>query len=422
MTTRQHLNKGCLLGLTAVVLVCVTFAQSVLPVYAQGLSNDELKALSEYPNWVADSGSDSCGGGNTADLSGNSNLEKIFNFFVQNGFSKIQAAGIVGNIHDESHGDPELYQGDEKDHQVPPGSEGWGIVQWTPPAAILDYAQKESKPAYDLGTQLQLLLKELTGDSLAGQAGKDIKAATTIEDATAAFQGNQQMGGPYIGFERPAAEAKDLPGRIAAAKVALKEYGAGVVDTSSTATAGQASAGGQATTQDPCSGAVAGDAIKTALNYAWPDYHQAPYLVFKPSYRTAIAAAEARGEYVGGGSHPGVDCGGFVTRVMRDSGADPNYNKGNGATTVQQAYMDAHPEKYKRLGPQTSTTNLQPGDIAINSEHTYIYVGKQPGFNGNSASASYSTDGSSWRTPMASNTYWSNGAGPFIWYRLIKQG
>lgn len=170
-------------------------------------------------------------------------------------------------------------------------------------------------------------------------------------------------------------------------------------------------------------GAVMGNIVQTAINYAWPTYHSAPYLVYKPSYKRAIDKAIDNGEYVGGLSHPGVDCGGFVTRVMRDSGADPNYNWGphdarQGATPAQQAYMDAHPELYQRLGAKTSTAGLQPGDIAINGEHTYIFVGHQSGFHGNSASASVSFTGASWRTPMASSAYFSNSAGSFIWYRL----
>jgi hypothetical protein len=181
--------------------------------------------------------------------------------------------------------------------------------------------------------------------------------------------------------------------------------------------------GGSAPDSCDSSGAVIGNAIQTAINYAWPDYHHAPYLIMKASYKAAIDKAVANHEYVGGLSHPGVDCGGYITRVMRDSGADPNYNWGphdsrQGATPAQQAYMDAHPEKYQNLGNLSSTSTLQPGDIAINSEHTYMYVGKQPGFNGNSASASVSFTGDGWRTPMASNAYFTNGAGSFTWYRL----
>lgn len=183
---------------------------------------------------------------------------------------------------------------------------------------------------------------------------------------------------------------------------------------------------GGATGGGGCSGAaIAGNAVQTAINYAWPTYHNPPYLTMKPSYAAAISKAQGSNEYVGGGSNPGIDCGGFITRVMRDSGADPDYNWGPGSpkqgnTEAQQAYMDAHPEKYDKLGAVTDTKTLLPGDIAINSTHTYMYVGKQTGFSGNSVSASYSETGDSWRSPMASNAYFSNDAGPFIWYRLKK--
>jgi len=173
-----------------------------------------------------------------------------------------------------------------------------------------------------------------------------------------------------------------------------------------------------------CSGAVVGNEIQTAINYAWPHYHAPDYCQEKPSYQAAIQAASSRGEYTGGtctigGTWIGVDCGAFVTRVMRDSQADPSYNSQNGNTVAQQAYLDAHPEKYTKLSNINSTDGLQAGDIAINSVHTYIYVGSQPGFAGNSASASISTDGGSWRAPMADNAY---DFGNFSWYRLNSGG
>ena len=42
-----------------------------------------------------------------------------------------------------------------------------------------------------------------------------------------------------------------------------------------------------------------------------------------PAYAAAITKAKAEGQYVG---NDGVDCGGFVTRLMIDSGFEPNYN------------------------------------------------------------------------------------------------
>lgn len=174
-----------------------------------------------------------------------------------------------------------------------------------------------------------------------------------------------------------------------------------------------------------CSGAVAGNEVQTAINYAWSEYHPPNYCKEKESYKSAIEAASSNGEYVGGtctidGTWIGVDCGAFVTRVMRDSKADPDYNSGNGNTITQQAYLDAHPSKYERLASVNSTADLQPGDIAINDVHTYIYIGEQPGFHGNSASASFSTNGTSWRAPMASSAY--GFGGEFSWYRVKAGG
>ncbi|MBX4197624.1 hypothetical protein KW801_03675, partial [Candidatus Saccharibacteria bacterium] len=162
----------------------------------------------------------------------------------------------------------------------------------------------------------------------------------------------------------------------------------------------------------------------TAINYAWPDYHPPNYCKEKPSYVAAMAAASKNGEYLGGtctigGTWVGVDCGAFVTRVMRDSKADPNYNSANGNTIAQQQYLDSNPNKYQRLSNVRGTPDLQPGDIAINSVHTYMYVDSQLGFNGNSASASFSTTGRSWRAPMASR---ADNFSDFTWYRLKSGG
>lgn len=146
----------------------------------------------------------------------------------------------------------------------------------------------------------------------------------------------------------------------------------------------------------PCSngGAVSGNLIQTAINYAWPDWHNALYITMKPTYETAITTAKSAGKYIGGIKYPGVDCGGFVTRVMQDSGVDPNYG-GGGNTIYQQKYMDDHPELYEKLNI-TDTSGLKPGDIAINNGHTYLYVGEVANFNEKVASASLDQ-----RAPMA---------------------
>lgn len=169
--------------------------------------------------------------------------------------------------------------------------------------------------------------------------------------------------------------------------------------------------------------AVNGSAVLTALRYAWRTGHPSPFTKRTPAYQQAIDNAMAKGEFVGGGVNPGIDCGGFITRVMQDSGADPNYNPAKGPVTAQKAYLDSHPDKYENLGTRTSTGGpdpLQPGDIAIMSSHTFMYVGNQEknNFHGNIAEASYGGTGGPWWAPMAHNVYFSLNGESFTWYRL----
>lgn len=151
-----------------------------------------------------------------------------------------------------------------------------------------------------------------------------------------------------------------------------------------------------------------GDAIATALLYAWPNYRgnkTKEALTMKPEYANAVTAARKRGLYIGGSSYPGVDCGGFVTRVMLDSGYEPNYNKAGkgGYTAIQLAWARQNWQKIGRGTDIKSADALQPGDVAFrvssngsNDGHTFMYVGKQAGFSSAIASASLDS-----RAPMA---------------------
>lgn len=172
---------------------------------------------------------------------------------------------------------------------------------------------------------------------------------------------------------------------------------------------GAITSGGSSTS---CSNMAGGGIIGTALNYAWSDGRNTPDQ--KPSYQQAVATASAANKYVGGGSPIGDDCGGFVTRVMQDSGADPNYG-GGGNTFSQEKYLDSHPDKYVEIHPH-STADLQPGDIAISNsgkEHTYMYVGKQNGFATTIASASIEH-----RAPTAGKEMPADPS--YRWFRMIK--
>lgn len=154
----------------------------------------------------------------------------------------------------------------------------------------------------------------------------------------------------------------------------------------------------------------------TTLAYAWPEYHAAPYVTMKPEYAQAVRTAQSNRIYVGGLKYSGVDCGGFVTLLMINSGFEPNYNYGGklggGAGNVaggQISWLDAN---WRLIGRVNSTSELQPGDVAIktNHQHTYVYVGDIPGFGSKTASASLDE-----RSPMAGKDDVTDS--DFIWYR-----
>lgn len=159
---------------------------------------------------------------------------------------------------------------------------------------------------------------------------------------------------------------------------------------------GSPSPGGGSTpnAQAGCSASVqTGDIVQTALQYAWDTPgHGKEKTDAKPEYQEAMPKFNGST-----GIDEWSDCGVFVATVLIASGADPDYPKRG--TTIQQPYMDEHPEKYEKIGSPTSTSELKPGDILINSTHTYLYVGDQPkGYN----SVSASLHG---HVPQASNFY-----------------
>lgn len=131
-----------------------------------------------------------------------------------------------------------------------------------------------------------------------------------------------------------------------------------------------------------CAGVAA--IVNDALLFSWPDSSHGTEK--KPEYAQALIDFN---NGIGG-----IDCGQFVSTVMHASGADPNYPATG--TSIQEAYVRAHPEKYDVVNTVSSTADLLPGDILIVNQgggeghdgHTYIYVGPQPPNGYNEASAS----------------------------------
>jgi len=145
------------------------------------------------------------------------NAQIAFNYFVSQGLSPVQAAGIVGNLQGESGqglNTNTINPGDGRD-----GSDSIGIAQWnsTRAQALRDYAASKGMPHTDLTTQLEFLHSELKGPEKA--AYEKLLAAQNPEEATRAM----------LAFERP----KDWnvpgshPNRVQYAAKALAAYGGG---------------------------------------------------------------------------------------------------------------------------------------------------------------------------------------------------
>lgn len=100
-----------------------------------------------------------------------SNASITKKFLLKNGFTKNQTAGIMGNLQQE-HG----FKTDDVDG-------GLGIAQWLGDRRLNLLARKNP---YSIHTQLQFMLDELNGAE--SSAGKAVRSAKTIEQATVAFQ------------------------------------------------------------------------------------------------------------------------------------------------------------------------------------------------------------------------------------------
>lgn len=124
-----------------------------------------------------------------ASVSGRSSA--AMSYFTSRGWTKEQAAGIVGNLIGESKLDTGARNpGDGSD-----GTDSIGIGQWNSDRAraLKEFAAQNRADWRDFNIQLAFVDHELrTSESAAGNA---LKAAGTVDDATAAFAGYERPAG-----------------------------------------------------------------------------------------------------------------------------------------------------------------------------------------------------------------------------------
>jgi hypothetical protein len=336
-------------------------------------------------------------------LVGGTNTEQAFNYFTSRGLTPEQAAGILGNLLKESGGSGDIDPGVEEYVANRHGTRGYGIAQWTNSPgsprrqALEEAARAQGVPVNDLGFQLDYLWQEmevrLTSQKAIrkglGDRGdtelESMKKMTSVLDAAILF---------HDSFERSAdSEQRVITHRGGAAQTVYDLYAGNAVTAGGTVAGCPTNFNG-------------GDLIETVLAYAWPQYHRPPYINNKPEYAEAVRRAQSEGRYVGGLNNPGIDCGGFVTTLLVDSGFEPNYNHGGklssgaGATPTQERWVRNNWSTLGR-GNAINTADLRPGDVAFSPGHTFVYVGNIDGFDSTIASASLSRNGRGWRSPMA---------------------
>lgn len=150
------------------------------------------------------------------DFSGSENAQKAFNYLRSKGLTPEQAAGIVGNLIQESGVNP---------NATNPKSKNTGIAQWDPVDRWGNFVNGKTyngiewkgvgqSGARSLENQLRFLWWEMESGA-GGMSLQSIKSARTLEEATEIF---------LVKYERPGAHEAVLPKRISNAKGVLKSY------------------------------------------------------------------------------------------------------------------------------------------------------------------------------------------------------
>lgn len=158
-------------------------------------------------------------------LVGCDNFQKAYNFFIGQGFTPPQAAGIMGNLQAESGINPKRVQSTstpdgDRDNITVDGETGYGIAQWTSAGRqqnLADFAAANNVISGDLGIQLRFVMKELT-ESYNESSLIPLHAAQTVQEAVNVI---------LTDYERPADVPGQRPVREGFALDILQRFGSG---------------------------------------------------------------------------------------------------------------------------------------------------------------------------------------------------
>ncbi len=376
------------------------------------------------------------GSGINVTLSGDDNEQKILNFFMQKGLNLAQASGFIGNMFQESGLRPDIIQGGATadENYTPQNGVGFGLVQWTfkeRQGPLADFAKEMGVPVTDLGMQLEFVWKELNeGYSetlrILKTVDDPVDAAIVVHGATLKTVDHPKFStlGLKVGYGYEASnDTADhvISVRGGKAQETFDKYkdAPALAGSESEGSSDENTTSSRTSSSNGCNSSSSGGGSLTELlmDYAYPTQdNNLTNRTPMPEYKKAVDEARKEGYYVGGTNYPGIDCGGFVTLLVRNSGFDEGYNFGgkiadNAGNTGQQEKWAKENWEYLGTSSEIDPAELQPGDVAINSGHTFIYVGEVEGFDSKIAAASLDTF-----APLA-HKYQSPTEPGYNWYR-----
>lgn len=299
------------------------------------------------------------------------------------GMTKEQAAGVLGNLIEESYGaNPKAIQGDHSltrwetcDNDCVAafsgGGKAVGILQWDGAAGdprrdnLVALARSEGKQWYDLDVQLKHIKNELDGIGSHTYENTQIKKSGFLDPGRSVDE-YTTLWAEYI--ER--CGKCRMEDRIASANDFYNNFQGGNVGSLATQCIGG-------------SGSVdASSLVQLALQISYSREEKAAGKGFgvcstlvrcgdnfsKPEFITAKQLAE---EQTGTDGFPGLtaSCDRLVATLVRLTGMDTNFPWGG--TSVQIDYLNNPSNGWV----QVSCQERQPGDVIIRPGHVMIYIG-----------------------------------------------
>ena len=133
-------------------------------------------------------GSGGTGSGKPTNLTGSGNAQQAYNFFLGKGLKDFMAAGILGNLAQESGINPGSAQA---------GGPGRGIAQWSVGGrwdTLVAWAKAQNRDPNSLATQLDFMWSQELNGTEAGSLAA-LKGTSNVTDATTVFEQQYERAG-----------------------------------------------------------------------------------------------------------------------------------------------------------------------------------------------------------------------------------